>query len=193
MLAALALPIMPWTIRNQVVLDRTVPISTGGGKALYVGTYLPADGEYQRVKAILVERYLGLDLDPGLRGARRSRPDRRSSTGRRRALPRPAARRGPRQDRQGELLRLLRRRPGGYAAMTVRKVGRMWSERRRRSDEQHRRPGRPGPPRPARTGRFRRCSACAAAGGSWSPWRPRSSSSPRSARSRWRRRGATRC
>ena len=48
---------MPWTIRNIVVLDRTVPISTGGGKALYVGTFLPADGEYQRVKALLYERY----------------------------------------------------------------------------------------------------------------------------------------
>ena len=34
-----------------------MPISTGGGKALYVGTYLPADGEYQRVEALLVERY----------------------------------------------------------------------------------------------------------------------------------------
>jgi hypothetical protein len=52
------MPIVPWTVRNQVVLDRTVPISTGGGKALYVGTFLPADGEYQRVKALLVRRYL---------------------------------------------------------------------------------------------------------------------------------------
>ena len=58
LLVALVLPILPWTIRNVVVLDRVVPISTGGGKALYVGTYLPADGEYQRVKAILAERYL---------------------------------------------------------------------------------------------------------------------------------------
>ena len=65
LVAAMALPIVPWTIRNPVVLDRTVPISTGGGKALYVGTYLPADGEYQRVKAILAERYLGRDLEPG--------------------------------------------------------------------------------------------------------------------------------
>ena len=46
---------MPWTIRNIVVLDRFVPISTGGGKALYVGTFFPADGEYERVKAILYE------------------------------------------------------------------------------------------------------------------------------------------
>src|SRR5690606_32363390 len=33
---AIALAIAPWAIRNQIVLDRTVPISTGGGKALYV-------------------------------------------------------------------------------------------------------------------------------------------------------------
>ena len=65
LLVALVLPILPWTVRNVVVLDRVVPISTGGGKALYVGTYLPADGEYQRVKAILAERYLGRDLEPG--------------------------------------------------------------------------------------------------------------------------------
>ena len=62
LLAALLLPIVPWTIRNVDVLHRVVPISTGSGKALYVGTYLPADGEYQRVKAILV------------RALRRSRP-----------------------------------------------------------------------------------------------------------------------
>ncbi|RDJ93002.1 hypothetical protein B4Q13_24940, partial [Lacticaseibacillus rhamnosus] len=48
MLLALLLPIVPWTIRNIVVLDRLVPISTGGGKALYVGTFYPADGEYAR-------------------------------------------------------------------------------------------------------------------------------------------------
>ena len=41
LLAALLLPIVPWTIRNVDVLDRVVPISTGSGKALYVGTYLP--------------------------------------------------------------------------------------------------------------------------------------------------------
>jgi 4-amino-4-deoxy-L-arabinose transferase-like glycosyltransferase len=66
LLVALLLPILPWTVRNLVVLDKVVPISTGGGKALYVGTYLPADGEYQRVKAILAERYMGftpLDLE----------------------------------------------------------------------------------------------------------------------------------
>ena len=124
---AAALPIVPWTIRNYVVLDRLVPISTGSGKALYVGTYLPADGEYQRVKAILAKRYHGLDLDTGLAGARRSRPDplfdevaeaatrtcratRRSARSARRTSP-----------------TYFGEDPVGYAAMTVRKVGRMWS------------------------------------------------------------------
>jgi 4-amino-4-deoxy-L-arabinose transferase-like glycosyltransferase len=64
LLLALLVPIVPWTVRNVVVLDRIVPISTGGGKALYVGTYLPADGEYQRVKAILYKRYDGRSLPP---------------------------------------------------------------------------------------------------------------------------------
>src|SRR6478609_1185014 len=64
LVVALLVPIVPWTIHNQVVLDRTVPISTGGGKALYVGTFLPADGEYQRVKARLLQRYEHRSLPP---------------------------------------------------------------------------------------------------------------------------------
>ena len=47
MLPALLLPIVPWTVRNFVVFERLVPISTGSGKALYVGTFYPADGEYR--------------------------------------------------------------------------------------------------------------------------------------------------
>jgi 4-amino-4-deoxy-L-arabinose transferase-like glycosyltransferase len=127
LLAALILPILPWTVRNVVVLDKVVPISTGGGKALYVGTYLPADGEYQRVKAILAERYLGRDLEPGSPAldtvdptelfdevAAEEHPD----------LPRDEA-----LGRVGKenLEKYLEEDPGGYAAMTMRKVGRMWS------------------------------------------------------------------
>ncbi|HXR60230.1 MAG TPA: glycosyltransferase family 39 protein [Solirubrobacterales bacterium] len=130
LLGALLLPIVPWTVRNLVVLDRVVPISTGGGKALYVGTYLPADGEYQRVKAILAERYLGQDLEPGspaldavdptelfdevAKEVRQEHPD----------LTRDEA-----LGRAGKenLDKYLGEDPGGYLAMTVRKVGRMWS------------------------------------------------------------------
>ncbi len=59
LVAAFLLPVVPWTVRNVIALHRFVPISTGGGKALYVGTYLPADGNYFRVKNLLVERYYG--------------------------------------------------------------------------------------------------------------------------------------
>jgi hypothetical protein len=41
--------IAPWTIRNVVALDRFVPISTGGGQVLFAGTYLPSDGDPEKV------------------------------------------------------------------------------------------------------------------------------------------------
>ena len=127
LLAALLLPIIPWTIRNVDVLHRVVPISTGSGKALYVGTYLPADGEYQRVKAILYERYEHKALPPDSaaldevdptplfsRVARESYPD----------LSRDAAlgKIGKRN-----FSKYFGEDPFGYLAMTARKVGRMWS------------------------------------------------------------------
>jgi 4-amino-4-deoxy-L-arabinose transferase-like glycosyltransferase len=124
--AALLFPIVPWAVRNVVVLDRMVPISTGGGKALYVGTYLPADGEYQRVKALLVERYLHRDLEPGSAALDAVEPaplfDRVA-----RAYPEL-----PRDEALGKvgkenLYDYLGEDPLGYAAMTVRKVWRMWS------------------------------------------------------------------
>jgi 4-amino-4-deoxy-L-arabinose transferase-like glycosyltransferase len=125
LLVALILPIAPWAIRNQVVLDRTVPISTGGGKALYVGTYLPADGEYQRVKALLVERYLHRNLDPNSEALERIDPTP--------LFDRVAARYPdlPRDSALGKigkenLSRFVEEDPLGYLGMTIRKVGRMW-------------------------------------------------------------------
>jgi 4-amino-4-deoxy-L-arabinose transferase-like glycosyltransferase len=44
-LLATALVLAPWTIHNAVELDRFVPISTGGGKALFIGTDLDAGGD----------------------------------------------------------------------------------------------------------------------------------------------------
>jgi 4-amino-4-deoxy-L-arabinose transferase-like glycosyltransferase len=123
---ALLVPIVPWTIHNQVVLDRTVPISTGGGKALYVGTFLPADGEYQRVKAMLVERYRHRDLPPHSEALERVDPTP--------LFDRVAARYPdlPRDSALGKigkqnLSKYFGEDPVGYAAMTVRKVWRMWS------------------------------------------------------------------
>jgi 4-amino-4-deoxy-L-arabinose transferase-like glycosyltransferase len=122
---ALLLPILPWTIRNVEALDRVVPISTGSGKALYVGTYLPADGEYQRVKAVLVERYEGRSLDPHGETLEMIDPTP--------LFDRVAARYPdlPRDSALGKIgkenfSKYVEEDPLGYAAMTARKVGRMW-------------------------------------------------------------------
>jgi hypothetical protein len=126
MAVALVLPIVPWTIHNIVTLDRVVPISTGGGKALYVGTLLPADGEYQRAKALLARRYLHLNLPPDSEALERVNPtplfDRVAE--RHPDLPRDQA-----LGRVGkeDFSKYFSEDPWGYAAMTVRKVWRMWS------------------------------------------------------------------
>jgi 4-amino-4-deoxy-L-arabinose transferase-like glycosyltransferase len=130
LLVALVLPILPWTIRNLVVLDRVVPISTGGGKALYVGTYLPADGEYQRVKAILAERYLGRDLEPGSEALDEVNPtDLFDEVAEEVQRDHPELTRDEALGRAGKdnFSKYFGEDPWGYAAMTARKVGRMWS------------------------------------------------------------------
>ena len=130
LLVAFALPIIPWTVRNAIVLDRVVPISTGSGKALYVGTYLPADGEYQRVKALLAERYLGRDLEPGSEALDRVDPTElfdevaKEVQAEHHDLTRDQALGRAGKDNFDEY---FGEDPWGYAAMTVRKVGRMWS------------------------------------------------------------------
>jgi 4-amino-4-deoxy-L-arabinose transferase-like glycosyltransferase len=124
--AALLIPIVPWTIHNQISLDRTVPISTGGGKALYVGTFLPAEGEYQKVKALLVRRYQHKDLDPYSQALEEIDPT---------PLFNRVAARYPDLPRDSALGKIGKQNlshyfgqdPVGYLAMTARKVGRMWS------------------------------------------------------------------
>jgi len=125
--AGLALPILPWTVHNQVTLHRAVPISTGGGKALYVGTFLPADGEYQRVKARLLSRYRHRDLPPHSQALEEVDPTPlfdRVAEERYPDLPRDQA-----LGRAGKqnFSKFFDEDPAGYAAMTVRKTWRMWS------------------------------------------------------------------
>jgi len=127
MLVALLLPIVPWTIRNIVVLDRLVPISTGGGKALYVGTFYPADGEYQRVKAILYERETGESLPPNSQALNEVDPTP--------LFNHVWKSRYPELERDSALGKIGKENfskyfgedPLGYLGMTARKIGRMWS------------------------------------------------------------------
>jgi hypothetical protein len=55
MALAFVVVLAPWTIRNLIVLDRFVPLSTGGGKALFIGTRLPTDGDGSQVEQQLLE------------------------------------------------------------------------------------------------------------------------------------------
>ncbi|HSS34536.1 MAG TPA: hypothetical protein VLL27_14780 [Solirubrobacterales bacterium] len=59
-LAGILVVVAPWTVRNAVALDRFVPISTGGGQVLYAGTYLPSDGDPEKVGAEAVAENPGL-------------------------------------------------------------------------------------------------------------------------------------
>ena len=127
LVAGFLVPIVPWTIHNLVSLDRFVPISTGGGKALYVGTNLSADGDYQRVKAQLVERYKGERLEPGSPQLDAVNPT---------PLFDRVAAEHPELNRDAALGRIgkdqlhddLTDHPAAYLAMLVRKAGRMWDQ-----------------------------------------------------------------
>jgi 4-amino-4-deoxy-L-arabinose transferase-like glycosyltransferase len=57
LLVGVAVVIAPWTVRNAIALDRFVPISTGGGQVLFAGTYLPSDGDPEKVGEEVVERH----------------------------------------------------------------------------------------------------------------------------------------
>jgi 4-amino-4-deoxy-L-arabinose transferase-like glycosyltransferase len=63
--AAFAVPILPWTLHVSNAEGRFVPISTGGGKALFIGTYLPGNGLHLDVKRELLRQQRGMtDISP---------------------------------------------------------------------------------------------------------------------------------
>jgi 4-amino-4-deoxy-L-arabinose transferase-like glycosyltransferase len=135
LLVAILVAVVPWTIRNLIVLERLVPISTGSGKALYVGSYYPADGEYQRVKAILYERYEGKSLPPNSEALNEVNPTPLFDRVAREYDEERAERGEPLLSRDSALGKLGKEDfskyfgedPLAYLGMTARKIGRMWS------------------------------------------------------------------
>jgi 4-amino-4-deoxy-L-arabinose transferase-like glycosyltransferase len=132
LLLALLVAIVPWTVRNLVVLERLVPISTGSGKALYVGTFYPADGEYQRVKALLYERYEGKSLPPDSEALNEVDPTPlfdRVANEYKAEHGEPGLARDSALGKIGkeDFSKYFGEDPLGYLGMTARKVGRMWS------------------------------------------------------------------
>ncbi|MGC1166491.1 MAG: hypothetical protein WA862_10315 [Solirubrobacterales bacterium] len=124
LLAGVAIVVAPWTIRNVVTLDRVVPISTGGGQVLFAGTYLPSDGDPEKVGAEVVARHPGL-FDPA--DTRKLRLEQILAT--------LAAQRYPELETDQALSRMGRERlwdaaserPLEYARFVAVKIGRLWS------------------------------------------------------------------
>jgi 4-amino-4-deoxy-L-arabinose transferase-like glycosyltransferase len=124
LLAGTAIVVVPWTVRNAVAMDRFVPISTGGGQVLFAGTYLPSDGNPEKVGAEVVERNPEL-FGPG--AAERLRLEQ--------ILARLAAHRYPEMETDKALSKMgkeqlwddVSEEPLEYAGFVATKIGRIWS------------------------------------------------------------------
>jgi len=124
MLAAALVVIAPWTLRNAVALDRFVPISTGGGQVLFAGTYLPSDGDPEKVGEEVVAENPDL-FSPG--DAQELRLEQ--------ILARLAAAEHPGMETDEALSKLGKEQlwddfseePVEYAGFVATKVGRIWS------------------------------------------------------------------
>jgi hypothetical protein len=124
LVAGVLLVVAPWTIRNAVALDRAVPISTGGGQVLFAGTYLPSDGDPEKVGAEVIARHPDL-FSP--RDTDRLRLEQ--------ILARLAEQRYPKLETDQALSRMgkeqlwedVSEQPVEFAGFVVAKVGRIWS------------------------------------------------------------------
>jgi 4-amino-4-deoxy-L-arabinose transferase-like glycosyltransferase len=123
LLVGMALVVAPWTVRNAVVLDRFVPVSTGGGQVLFAGSYMPSGGDPERVGAEVLERH------PALKGRLPADPRLEQ------ILSALAAQRFPGLESDAALARMGRERlwddvserPVGYAGFAAAKLWRIWS------------------------------------------------------------------
>ena len=123
-LGALVVVIAPWTIRNAVALDRFVPISTGGGQVLFAGTYLPSDGDPEKVGAEVVSENPNLFTPQDAQNLRLEQ-----------ILARLAHARYPEMETDQALSKMgkeqlwddVSEEPLEYAGFVATKVGRIWS------------------------------------------------------------------
>lgn len=127
LLLGVVLVVAPWTVRNAVALDRFVPISTGGGQVLFAGSYLPSDGDPERVGEEVLARH------PELRGELASDGD-TNPPRLEQILAALAAQRYPELETDAALARMGRERLGDavteepleYAGFVAAKVWRVW-------------------------------------------------------------------
>jgi 4-amino-4-deoxy-L-arabinose transferase-like glycosyltransferase len=124
LLVGVAVVVAPWTVRNAIALDRFVPVSTGGGQVLFAGTYLPSDGDPEKVGAEVVAHHPELFGPGAVQDLRLEQ-----------ILARLAAHRYPGLETDRALSRMGREQlwddiseePLEYAGFVAAKVGRIWS------------------------------------------------------------------
>ena len=124
LLIGVAVVVVPWTVRNAIVLDRLVPISTGGGQVLFAGTYLPSHGDPENVGAEVVAHHPELFGPGAVQNLRLEQ-----------ILARLAAHRYPELESDKALSRMGREQlwndigeePLEYAGFVATKAGRIWS------------------------------------------------------------------
>ncbi len=89
--------ILPWTIRNYLVFKEFIPVATGGGFNLWVGSYFPWDGDYNwrdlSDKENLVKGLSQIDADKKF-------------------------------FREG--IKNIKNNPGAYSLLCLKKLGRFW-------------------------------------------------------------------
>ncbi|HET8640138.1 MAG TPA: glycosyltransferase family 39 protein [Solirubrobacterales bacterium] len=137
LLLGIALVVGPWTARNAIVLDRVVPISTGGGQVLFAGAYIPSKGDPERVGEEVLERHPG--LTKRLAAENGISPPRPASVVERvrleQILTALAAQRYPDLEADRALARMGRERlwhdvsgePTAYLGFLAHKIARLWS------------------------------------------------------------------
>jgi 4-amino-4-deoxy-L-arabinose transferase-like glycosyltransferase len=124
LLLGVAIVVVPWTARNAIALDRFVPISTGGGQVLFAGTYLPSDGDPEKVGAEVVARHPGLFTPKDVQRLRLEQ-----------ILARLAGQRYPSVETDKALSRMgkdqlwedISDEPAEYVGFVATKIGRIWS------------------------------------------------------------------
>ena len=124
LLAGAAVVVVPWTARNAIALDRFVPISTGGGQVLFAGTYLPSDGDPEKVGAEVAAHHPELFGPGAVQNLRLEQ-----------ILARLAAQRYPELESDKALSRMgkeqlwddISEEPLEYAGFVATKAGRIWS------------------------------------------------------------------
>jgi 4-amino-4-deoxy-L-arabinose transferase-like glycosyltransferase len=128
LVSALAVP-APWVIANSLDSGRIVPVSTGGGQALFTGSYLPSGGDPQKVVPHLLVSEPGLVsalADSSSSGEDTFATDRILSVMAERAHPGLATDAALSLMARHQYLDALRRQPAELAAFLFNKAHRIW-------------------------------------------------------------------